>query len=181
MAGEFVKLSRGVRFEIDDRAISSMTLLPTGLISRHYAPILEEIKVEAVKRTIRAQAATAARVAAKTGTFKVPAKNQKRLADDYSVFLANRSNSRVTWNVRNNRSYAAYVFRGTKGPITAGGRIMPIGKSRMGLYGVARIFDVKGAVKTYGVRFKRKVRGQRAKNHPFNAMQAVLRKRGALR
>lgn len=187
-----VSLSRGIRFDIHQSKISKFTL-PGGDVYKWTRNIALETKVEAATLTRLKAVKADMRMAGYDKTdikkyrfhtdgrggaaIQTDQKLGSRLFESYKTYVSLVAPSDVIWRVGNDRKYAKYVFLGTKGQIiqSRNGRKMPVGKSQLGFYGVARIpFSSKR------IRFVRTVDGQRAENYPMRALRKVLVRHRAL-
>ena len=86
-----------------------------------------------------------------------------RLFESYKSGVSLVGPDDVIWKVSNSRRYAIYVFKGTRGQLitSRNGRRMPVGKSQLGFYGVAKIpFNSKK------IHYVRTVQGQGARTTP---------------
>lgn len=145
-----------VRLVLNEKNIAALTLTPAGMVGRYTAVLAYDIREVAIAETA-------------AGTTKY---GRGQMARSYNVSMGPMTASRSTFRLKNRKHYAAYVFRGTQGPIrSTRGRLMPIGKSQLGL----------GFIKApAGTKFKLKkaVRGQEGKNYPMRAARLVFARRG---
>jgi len=165
-----MKLSVGMSLNIDHSAISNMTLNPTGMVSSYTRSVAKSIRKTARIITIRKTGKADARAGGRIST-------KKPMWQQYHVRLNRSSPTDVVWHVSNGSPHAVFVFLGTVGPIKSStGKVMPVGKSQLGLSGAARI--PAGQSKTYGVVYKDSVSGQKARNFLMEATRKVYVARG---
>lgn len=128
---------------IYDRVIASFTLSSTGMVNRWM-----EVKMEQAERF---------------AAFYAP-KRSGRLAASMSHGLIQPSSTRTRWGLGSNLEYSVFVAGGTTGPITAGGKWMPVGKSQ----------TLAGRPNKW--QFKQSVRGQAANDFMWDALRTVFRR-----
>lgn len=124
---------------IYDGVIANFTLSPTGMVNRWM-----ESKMEQAERF---------------AAFYAP-KRTGRLAASMASALIQPSATRTRWGLGSNLNYSVFVAGGTTGPITAGGKWMPVGKSQ----GRQRWT------------FKKSVKGQAANDFMWDALRTVFRR-----
>lgn len=130
---------------IREDKVSAMTMSTRGMVRRWLRGFAREVMALSVLRT-----------PVRTGKMKVA---WREGIDSYSPLHAKHL-------VRNKAKHAAYVFRGTRGPIRPKkGRFLAVGASQYG----------KGSPL---VVFRREVRGQAANNIPMKALREVMVRRG---
>jgi len=139
---------------INDIAVGGFTRTSGGMVTRWGVTLTSEVKRVARRLTL-------------AGTTKY---GRGGLANDYSVVLTATGESHCTIVLKNRKSYAKYVFEGTR-PVITNSRLMPVGKSQLGL-GAIRApkgshFSMKGEVK-----------GQVGHNYPMQAVGLVFTRRG---
>ena len=153
--GSHVRLGK-VEIKLNEQVIAGMTMTPAGLVGRWTSVLTYDIREEAM-------ALTAA------GTTEY---GRGQLARSYNVSMGAMGRSGSTFHLKNRKRYAAYVFRGTTGPIRSRkGRLMPVGKSQMGL---GFIRAPKGTKFT----LRSRVDHQTGHNYPMKAAKVVFARRG---
>lgn len=163
----FVRVER-IRFDVYDTTIGGFTRTAGGMVTRWNIEMTNRIKD-----------------LAKTATGATTTKyGWGILANSFSVVLVGTGESRCEVHLKNSQPYAEYVFWGTEPLISAGGQLMPVGKSQFRGVGKGRVPNgwesSHGEVKFRGITPRYVVPGQKANNQPKWAMETILRKRGIL-
>ena len=167
---KMIPLSVGMSLNIHSSSISNMTLNRKGMVAEYTRSVAASIRSTAQVITQQKTGKADRWVGGRASRFKP-------MWASYHVSWRRASPSDVVWKVSNRKSYARYVFLGTANTITSNkGKVMPVGKSQLGLYGVARLR--KGKAKKHNINFKNSVSGQKARNFLMEATRKVYVARG---